>query len=53
MYETPPPISHQKAVAVSYTHLKKCDIEWAKNGQEMVELFQQHQMCIRDRPYSI
>ena len=22
---------------------KKCDIEWAKNGQEMVELFQQHQ----------
>ena len=21
---------------------KKCDIEWAKNGQEMVELFQQH-----------
>ena len=26
---------------------KKCDIEWAKNGQEMVELFQQHQQ--RDR----
>ncbi|WP_294476748.1 response regulator [uncultured Bacteroides sp.] len=22
---------------------KKCDIEWAKNGQEMVELFEQHQ----------
>ena len=22
---------------------KKCDIEWAKNGQEIVELFQQHQ----------
>ena len=22
---------------------KKCAIEWAKNGQEMVELFQQHQ----------
>ena len=22
---------------------KKCDNEWAKNGQEMVELFQQHQ----------
>lgn len=21
---------------------KKCDIEWAKNGQEMVELFKQH-----------
>ena len=22
---------------------KKCDIEWAKNGEEMVQLFQEHQ----------
>ena len=21
---------------------KKCDIEWARNGEEMVQLFQQH-----------
>ena len=22
---------------------KKCDIEWAKNGEEMVQLFHEHQ----------
>lgn len=26
---------------------KKCDIEWAKNGQEVVELYEQHKVNVR------
>ena len=31
---------------------KKCDIEWAKNGEEMVQLFQEHQYKAPDTFYA-